>query len=114
MDQITPDTRRLAKPNALMFFHIPLYVSRLVIPHKLFMITSFREESYAAPDVDPNTGRPLDVGLHDLEGQGSARKQDGFFHKGLLQALESDHRAGGNAKEVKVVSNGHCHGQSLP
>jgi hypothetical protein len=24
--QITPDTRRLAKPNALMFFHIPLYV----------------------------------------------------------------------------------------
>ncbi|KAI0917949.1 hypothetical protein AcV5_002750 [Taiwanofungus camphoratus] len=91
MDQITPDTRRLAKPNALMFFHIPL------------------EESYAAPDVDPNTGRPLDVGLHDLEGQGSARKQDGFFHKGLLQALESDHRAGGNAKEVKVVSNGHCH-----
>jgi len=27
VDQITPDTRRLAKPNALMFFHIPLYAS---------------------------------------------------------------------------------------
>ncbi|KAL6299529.1 Metallo-dependent phosphatase [Sparassis latifolia] len=90
-DQLTPDTRRLAKPNALMFFHIPL------------------EESYAAADVNPDTGIPLDVGLHDLEGKGSAKKQDGFFHKGLLQAMESDHRAGGNAREVKVVGNGHCH-----
>jgi len=24
-DQLTPDIKRLAKPNALMFFHIPLY-----------------------------------------------------------------------------------------
>ncbi|KAF9815990.1 hypothetical protein IEO21_04240 [Rhodonia placenta] len=90
-DQITPGAKRLAKPNALMFFHIPL------------------QESYAAADVDPVTSKPLDVGMHDLEGQGSAKKQDGFFHKGILQAMESDHRAGGNAHEVKVVSNGHCH-----
>ena len=26
-DQIAPTTRRLAKPNAIMFFHIPLYVA---------------------------------------------------------------------------------------
>ncbi|PCH44068.1 Metallo-dependent phosphatase [Wolfiporia cocos MD-104 SS10] len=90
-DQVTPDTVRLAKPNALMFFHIPL------------------QESYTAADIDPLTGAPLDVGTHDLEGQGSAKKQDGFFTKGLLQALESDHRATSNAREVKVVSNGHCH-----
>ncbi|EPT01283.1 hypothetical protein FOMPIDRAFT_1023369 [Fomitopsis schrenkii] len=89
--QVAPSARRLAKPNAVMFFHIPL------------------EESYAAADTDPISGKPLDVGLHDIEGQGSAKKQDGFFHKGLLQAMESDHRAGGNAREVKVVSNGHCH-----
>ncbi|KAH9931932.1 Metallo-dependent phosphatase [Fomitopsis serialis] len=89
--QVAPDARRLAKPNALMFFHIPL------------------EESYAAADTDPVTGKPLDVGLHGLEGQGSAKKQDGFFHKGLLQAMESEHRAAGNAREVKVASNGHCH-----
>lgn len=69
----------------------------------------YRQESYAAADVDPVTSKPLDVGMHDLEGQGSAKKQDGFFHKGILQAMESDHRAGGNAHEVKVVSNGHCH-----
>ena len=31
VDQITPDTRRLAKPNALMFFHIPLYASSLLV-----------------------------------------------------------------------------------
>ncbi|KAI0369179.1 Metallo-dependent phosphatase [Pilatotrama ljubarskyi] len=90
-DQVVPGARRLAKPNALMFFHIPL------------------AESYSAADVDPVTGRPLDVGLHDMEEPGAAKRQDGFFHKGLLQALESDHRAGGHATEVKVVANGHCH-----
>ena len=26
-DQYTPETRKLAKPNAMMFFHIPLFVS---------------------------------------------------------------------------------------
>ena len=29
MDQITPDTRRLAKLNARMFFRMPLYTSFL-------------------------------------------------------------------------------------
>ncbi|RDX54151.1 Metallo-dependent phosphatase [Lentinus brumalis] len=89
--QVVPGERRLAKPNALMFFHIPM------------------QESYSAADVNPATGLPLDVGQHDLEESGAAKKQDGFFHKGLLQALESDHRAGGRATEVKVVANGHCH-----
>ncbi|KAH8103804.1 Metallo-dependent phosphatase [Cristinia sonorae] len=89
-DQITPTTRRLAKPNAMMFFHIPL------------------EEAFSAADVDPRTGKALDVG-EQLEGNGNAKKQDGFFHKALLQAKETDHRAGGNAREVKVVANGHDH-----
>ncbi|KAI0642441.1 Metallo-dependent phosphatase [Trametes meyenii] len=89
--QILPGERQLAKPNALMFFHIPL------------------AESYSAADVDVKTGRILDVGEHDLEAPGAAKRQDGFFHKGLLQALESDHRAGRRAPEVKVVANGHCH-----
>lgn len=108
-DQVTPDTRRLAKPNALMFFHIPLCVSIACFFRVHLHSVSYREESYAAADINPNTGRPLDTGIHDIEENGSAKKQDGFFHKGLLQALESDHRAGGNAREVKVVSNGHCH-----
>lgn len=110
--QVAPSARRLAKPNAVMFFHIPLYVSPGSVSsgsRQLSVCDS--EESYAAADTDPISGKPLDVGLHDIEGHGSAKKQDGFFHKGLLQAMESDHRAGGNAREVKVVSNGHCHGE---
>ncbi|TCD62378.1 hypothetical protein EIP91_006960 [Steccherinum ochraceum] len=89
-DQITPNSRRLAKPNAMMFFHIPL------------------EEAYSAADVNPLTGKPLDYG-EQWEGRGSAKKQDGFFNKGLLKAMETDHTGGGNAREVKVISNGHCH-----
>ncbi|EJD07471.1 Metallo-dependent phosphatase [Fomitiporia mediterranea MF3/22] len=89
--QVTPGTKKLAKPNALMFFHIPL------------------PESYSTPDVDSNTGIPLDIGIHDIEDPGNAKKNDGFFDKGILQALETDHSAGGNVKEVKVIGNGHCH-----
>lgn len=71
-----------------------------------------RQESAAAADINPATGQPLDVGQHDLEESGAAKKSAGFFHKGLLQALESDHRAGGNLPEVKVVGNGHSHSRS--
>ena len=78
--------------------------------HFTFLLTpERRQESYSAADVNPATGMPLDVGQHDLEENGAAKKQAGFFHKGLLQAMESDHRAGGRASEVKVVANGHCH-----
>ncbi|KIP02828.1 hypothetical protein PHLGIDRAFT_122109 [Phlebiopsis gigantea 11061_1 CR5-6] len=90
--QITPQSK-LAKPNALMFFHIPL------------------EEAYSKPDVDPTNGEPLDVGIHDLEPHGNAKKQDGFFHKGVLQAMESDH-VSSTAHEVKVIANGHSHSKS--
>ncbi|KAI0832144.1 Metallo-dependent phosphatase [Trametes gibbosa] len=89
--QVLPSSQRLAKPNALMFFHMPV------------------AESYSAADVDPATGRSLDIGEHDLEAPGSSKRQEGFFHKGILQASESDHRASGQASEVKVVANGHCH-----
>ena len=49
------------------------------------------------------------MGISDLEGKGSAKGNDGFFDKGLMTALESNHRAGGVYQEVKVVANGHCH-----
>ena len=61
------------------------------------------------PDVNPDTGIPLDIGIHDIEERGDAKNSDGFFDKGLSQALESDHNAGGKMKEIKVISNGHCH-----
>ena len=49
------------------------------------------------------------MGLRDLEPHGNARGSDGFFHKALLQAKESDQHTAGGAREVKVVANGHCH-----
>lgn len=60
--------------------------------------------------MNPLTGRPLDVGLSGLETPGNAKKSDAFFEKGVLKASESVHVASGNAHEVKVITNGHCHG----
>lgn len=68
-----------------------------------------RQESYAQADKDTRTGAWLDVGLRGLEPKGSAKQNEGFFEKGLLSAMESEHLAGGSAREVKVVGNGHCH-----
>ncbi|PPR01694.1 hypothetical protein CVT24_001522 [Panaeolus cyanescens] len=90
-DQLTPNTKKLAKPNALMFFHIPL------------------PETYSKPDRNPITGKTLDVGTSDLETPGNAKHNDGFFQKGVLQALESEHIAKRKVPEVKVIGNGHCH-----
>jgi hypothetical protein len=89
--QHTPPQQKLAKPNALVFFHIPL------------------QESYGTADTDARTGLPLDVGSSDLEEPGSAKKNGGFFDNGLLHALETPHRGAGGIPEVKVVGNGHCH-----
>ncbi|KAJ3859665.1 Metallo-dependent phosphatase-like protein [Lentinula novae-zelandiae] len=96
-DQLTPQTHRLAKPNAMMFFHMPL------------------PEAYSTPDKNPSTQRPLDVGLSGLEPNGNADSSDGFFEKALLNATESIHvnaQAGSETRpkqEVKVVANGHSH-----
>ncbi|KAG5653410.1 hypothetical protein H0H81_000697 [Sphagnurus paluster] len=91
-EQITPDLKRLAKPNALMFFHIPL------------------PEAYSTADVDPRTrSKLLDVGSNGLEGPGNAKDTAGFFQKAILQAQENDHIGKGNVLEVKVIGNGHCH-----
>jgi len=54
-------------------------------------------------------GELLDVGIGDLEPKGSAKGNAGFFEKGLMSALESNHRARGTYREVKVFANGHSH-----
>ncbi|KAJ7504439.1 Metallo-dependent phosphatase-like protein [Mycena galericulata] len=88
-DQVTPQTSKLAKPNALMFFHMPL------------------PETYDTADSG-NSGRLLDFGISGLEQKGDAKNSDGFFTKGILSALESDHVTS-TTQEVKVIGNGHCH-----
>ncbi len=71
-----------------------------------------RQEAYAKADIDPITNKALDVGGHGMEPAGSAKKNEGFFSKGLLRATESDHASSSGIPEVKVVGNGHCHSQS--
>ncbi|KAJ7760525.1 Metallo-dependent phosphatase-like protein [Mycena metata] len=88
-DQLTPEVSKLAKPNALMFFHMPL------------------PETYSPPDTS-STGRALDIGISGLEEKGNAKGNDGLFEKGILKAMESDH-VNSNVREVKVVGHGHCH-----
>ena len=69
-----------------------------------------RPESHISKaDINPLTSKPLDVGLSGLEGDGNAKKSEGFFEKGVLKAMESANVAN-KAHEVKVIGNGHCHG----
>jgi hypothetical protein len=83
-------------------------------PRCAILLTYFHsQESYETPDRDSRTGLPLDVGSSDLERPGSAKKNGGFFQNGLSHALETPHRGAGGIPEVKVVGNGHCHGETV-
>ena len=62
--------------------------------------------------MNPSTGKPLDVGITGLEVAGSAKKSDGFFAKGIMNATESTNVAS-TIPEVKVIGNGHCHGMTF-
>ncbi|CAK5267650.1 unnamed protein product, partial [Mycena citricolor] len=88
-DQVAPLAAKLAKPNAIMFFHMPL------------------PETYNKADVGAN-GKPLDIGISGQEPNGNAKSNDGFFADGILKAMESDH-VSSNLQEVKVIGNGHSH-----
>jgi len=90
-EQVTPLVRKLAKPNAMMFFHMPL------------------PETYSEADTDPETGQRLDFGISGQETNGNANTNDGFFEKGILRAYESDRSTNRGVPEVKVIGNGHCH-----
>lgn len=77
------DTRTLGKPNALMFFHIPL------------------PEAYQDADLDGIN--PLEVGSQ-LEGAGAASHNGGFFDV-IKAATEGEV----DRPEVKILAHGHCH-----
>lgn len=80
------EERHLAKPNAMMWFHIPL------------------PEAYN--DADMADGEVLDVG-DQLDGSGASKHNSGFFVSGIKQALQTDDET--KIVEVKIISNGHCH-----
>ena len=87
---------RLAKPNAIMWFHIPL------------------PEAYNAADTEGYDGEELDVGSQ-LDGPGNSKHNSGFFYNAIKEAFEVEDGGEveffGKAKttEVKVLSHGHCH-----
>lgn len=87
----------LAKPNAMMFFHIPL------------------PEAYADADTtDDQSFADGKLSLGDMfDGEGSSKKNGGFFSEGVKAMLEYTAQEGMGrdqaVTEVKVLSHGHCH-----
>jgi len=84
--QVENETRTLAKPNAMVFFHIPL------------------PEAYNDPDPDTQEVSRFSVG-QQLDGKGSPLHNSGFFEDAILNVKESTV----GPTEVKVIANGHCH-----
>lgn len=88
----------LAKPNAIMFFHIPL------------------PEAYLAADITEDTAYAgtLDLGVQE-DREGASGHNGGFFSNAVQQALEQSGSRDGDllgaksVTEVKVISHGHCH-----
>ncbi|WVF69590.1 hypothetical protein IAT40_004368 [Kwoniella sp. CBS 6097] len=100
----------LAKPNAMMWFHIPL------------------PEAYADADVAGFDAEALDMGVQ-LDGQGNSKHNSGFFYNAIKASFETNedtNESGGDGgdledellgvsgstkkkSEVKVLSHGHCH-----
>jgi len=87
------ESSRMAKPNALAIFHIPL------------------PEAYDEADEDFEGGE-MRWG-RQLDGKGSPKFNSGFFTKALLQQRESGPLNTSSTPfdlpEVKLVINGHCH-----
>ncbi|CAE6540487.1 unnamed protein product [Rhizoctonia solani] len=83
--------KKLAKPNGMMFFHIPLKMST------------------EPADTNPETSKILDVGT--AEQYGGSPKDSGFFRNAILAAPEvpSTTETKGAGTEIKVIANGHVH-----
>lgn len=101
-DKRRTEDKILAKPNAMMFFHIPL------------------AESYAPVDVEPASGQVMDLGTEiDGDSPGNSQTNGGFFEKGLMQAFAMPERVldvdtdEEHQSEVKVVGHGHCHSKQF-
>lgn len=85
------DSQTLAKPNAMMWFHIPL------------------PEAYNDPD--PSSMGELDVGVQ-MDGVGSSKHNSGFFYNAIKTTYDNEENEGYFGKktaEVKVLNHGHCH-----
>lgn len=91
-DEIDEHERVRLKPNAMMFFHIPL------------------PEAYDPGDAtsDPQYPGVMEIGSQ-LEGKGSSKHNSGFFSQGILASPSHGESDSVPETEVKVLSHGHCH-----
>ncbi|KAL1413278.1 Phosphatase dcr2 [Vanrija albida] len=83
----------LARPNAMMFFHIPL------------------PEAYLAADRTDDKFYPsgeLDLGSQ-LDREGASNRNGGFFGQGIKHSFEIEEGGESAVTQVKVLSHGHCH-----
>ncbi|EIW71023.1 hypothetical protein M231_07534 [Tremella mesenterica] len=88
---------KLAKPNAMMWFHIPL------------------PEAYNPPDRSGFDDEELDLGVQ-LDKSGASKHNSGFFYNAIKESYEKggtdqdeDWFDSPKVSEVKVLSHGHCH-----
>jgi hypothetical protein len=91
------EAKTLARPNAIMWFHIPL------------------PEAYDDPDRSAFTDEVLQVGTHD-DGKGSSKHNSGFFYNGIKEAFEADtvgDMFNSPISEVKVLGHGHTHNTDM-
>lgn len=89
--------KTLAKPNAIMWFHIPL------------------QEAYNEPDRAGLNDEELMVGKFD-DGKGSSKHNSGFFYNGIKEAFEADvvgDMFTSPISEVKVLGHGHTHNTDM-
>ena len=92
-----PRQKTLAKPNAIMWFHIPL------------------QEAYNPPDHAGSNDDELMVGSFD-DGKGSSKTNSGFFYNGIKEAFEADvagDMMSSPVSEVKVLGHGHTHNTDM-
>src|ERR1700743_679899 len=82
-----PLKQRLAKPNALVFFHIPL------------------PEAYSDADLDEESHKPLSFG-DQRDGKGASKTNGFFFEQAIKKAPESEEGDGSRIPEVKAIGNG--------
>nr|XP_019008286.1 uncharacterized protein I206_06841 [Kwoniella pini CBS 10737]OCF47067.1 hypothetical protein I206_06841 [Kwoniella pini CBS 10737] len=86
------NSKTLAKPNAMMWFHIPL-------PE------AFNPADKAGFGEDQEE---LDLGVN-LDGQGNSKHNGGFFYNAVKASFEVDKENESYRTEVKVLGHGHNH-----
>ncbi|WOO76974.1 putative inactive purple acid phosphatase 29 [Vanrija pseudolonga] len=83
----------LARPNAMMFFHIPL-------PEAYLAADLTEDKAYASGQLDLGS---------QFDKEGASNHNGGFFTEAIKHSFEVDEGGENPVTQVKVLSHGHCH-----